>query len=59
MMFEFGTSGGAVSQKRLHQERSLFSNCLVIAGGKFKHHKCLENINFEEKNDIVSILVET
>ena len=57
MMFEFGASGGAVSKKRLHQKRSLFSNCLVIAGRKFKHHKFLENFNFEETNDVVLILV--
>ena len=38
-MFEFAASGGAVSQKRLHQKRSLFSNCLVVFSGKFKHLK--------------------
>ena len=38
-MFEFAASGGAVSQKRLHQKRSLFSNYLVVLGGKFKHLK--------------------
>ena len=57
MMFEFGASGGAVSQKRLHQKKSLFSNCLVIAGRKFKHHKFLENVKFEETNNIDWILV--
>ena len=57
-MFEFAASGGALSQKRLHQKRSLFSNCLVVVGGKFKHHKFLENVKFEETLNIVSILVE-
>ena len=38
-MFEFAASGGALSQKRLHQKRSLFSNCLVVFSGKFKHLK--------------------
>ena len=59
MMFEFAASGGALSQKRLHQKRSLFWNCLVIAGGKFKHHKFLENVKFEETNNIDSILVQS
>ena len=54
-MFEFAASGGAVSQKRLHQKRSLFSNCLVVVGGKFKHHKFLENVKFEKTNNIDSI----
>ena len=57
MMFEFAASGGALSQKRLHQKRSLFSNCLVVVGGKFKHHKFLENVKFEETNNTDSILV--
>ena len=56
MMFEFAASGGALSQKRLHQKRSLFWNCLVITGGKFKHHKFLENVKFVETNNIDSIL---
>ena len=55
-MFEFAASGGVLSQKRLHQKRSLFWNCLVIAGGKFKHLKFLENVKFEETNNIDSIL---
>ena len=55
-MFEFAASSGALSQKRLHQKRSLFWNCLVIAGGKFKHHKFLENVKFEETNNKDSIL---
>ena len=59
MMFEFAASGGAVSQKRLHQKRSLFSNCSVVVGGKFKHLKFLENVKFEETNNIDSILVKT
>ena len=57
-MFEFAASGGVLSQKRLHQKRSLFWNCLVIAGGKFKHHKFLENVKFEETNNIDLILVD-
>ena len=55
-MFEFAASGGAVSQKRLHQKRSIFSNCLVDVGEKFKHHKFLENVKIEETNNIDSIL---
>ena len=57
MMFEFAASGGALSQKRLHQKRSLFSNCLVLVGGKFKHHKFFENVKFEETNNVDLILV--
>ena len=52
MMFEFASSGGAVSQKRLHQNRSILSNCLVVVGGKFKHQKFLESDNFGEANNI-------
>ena len=38
------------------QKRLLFSNFFVITGKKFKHHKYSENVNFEETNNVVSIL---
>ena len=49
---------GALSQKRFPQKRSYFSTWFFsILSGKFKHHKYLENVNFEGKSNVVSILI--
>ena len=57
MMFEFCASVGCGILKEIaSKEITLFSLFYSISG-KFKHHKKLENVNFEEKINAVSILV--
>ena len=57
MMFEFGATGRSVISKEIaSKEITLFNLFFSIVSGKFKHHKYLENINFEGTSYIVSIL---
>ena len=50
-MLAYGALVGAVSQNRL-----LFSNCQSVHSRKFKHLKYSENVKFEEKSNVISIL---
>ena len=57
MMFEFCASAGrGISKEIASKEISLF-NSFISMSGKFKYHKKLENVNFEDTNNAVSILV--
>ena len=56
MMFEFCASAWCgISKEIASKEISLF-NSFFSMSGKFKHHKKLEKVNFQETNNAVSIL---
>ena len=57
MMFELCASTGCgISKEIVSKEIALF-NWFCSISGKFKHHKKLENVNFEETNNAVFILI--
>ena len=57
MMFEISaTVGCSISKEVALKEITLFILSYSISG-KFKHHKKLENVKFEETNDAILILM--
>ena len=57
MMLEFCASvGSGILKEITSKEIALFNLFALFHSGKFKHHKYSENVNFEETNNVVSIL---
>ena len=52
----FCTSAGCGISKEIASKEISFFNSFCSMSGKFKHHKKLENVNFEETNNVVFIL---
>ena len=56
-MFEFGATVGCGALKEIVSKEVALPNLFFfITGGKFKHHKYSENVNFEKTNNVISNL---
>ena len=56
MMFEFCASVGCGILKEIASKEISHFNSFCSMSGKFKHHKKLENVKFEETINAVSVL---